>query len=368
MGISVIFINMERNVYIYGLYDINVNVVRYVGKSLNVDARLRGHLNEKNRIKNHKNDWVSSVLKKGSKINYKILEVCGEKNWKERERFWIIKLRKENDLVNYTNGGDGEQTNRFIYTYEELKKWVIENKPKCVNSISTFKSWVKTDDTPTFLPICPQNVYKNYGWISWGDFLDTNKIQSNKLVLNYLSYNECKKWVRENLTVTSRYGWKKNIIDNALPIFIPNTPEKYYKNKGWVDWFDFLGKEKNVFLSHDDSKNWIKQNYNKINVADFKRLCKDGVLPSFIPRKPYNTYKDFVSWFDFLGGKGKRNKNDLLSFDEAINIVHTYNIKSNKEWRIFIKEKTYELKIPTNPDLIYKNEWVSWYDWLGKNG
>lgn len=369
MGILVIFkifINMKKKVYIYGLYDIKKNIIRYVGKTVNIEHRLRSHLSETNRVKNHKNDWVNSVLKYGSKVNFRILEVCNENNWKEREREWIIKLRKENDLVNYTDGGDGNQTNRFTLSYEELKDWVIKNKPEYVKSISTYKIWVDKKNIPSFLPKSPKNVYEKYGWVSWGDFLNTNRISPTKMFSYYLSYDKCKKWVETNLTITTGENWVVYHSNNSLPNFIPKKPERVYKNKGWIDWFDFLGRNKKIFLSYNESKVWIKKNYGKINVADFKRLCENNILPNFIPRKPYNTYKEFVSWFDFLGGKSKRNKNDYLSFDEAKNIIHGYNIKSNKEWRNFIKEKTYEMKIPTNPDQVYNNEWISWYDWLDK--
>lgn len=361
-----IFIIMERKIYIYGLYDIKDKKIRYVGKSVNVEKRLRGHLNESNRVKNHKNDWVRSVLKNNSKINFSILEVCNEENWKERERYWVITLRKENDLVNHTDGGDGEQTNRFNLSYNELKEWVKKNKPNFVDSISTYNKWVKNNDIPSFLPKSPKNVYEKYGWVSWGDFLDTNRESSIKMCLKYTTYDECKKWIKLNLQISNIKEWKYYYTNNVLPIFIPKKPDRVYIKKGWIDWYDFLGIDKKKFLTHDESKEWVKQTFGKLNVNDFKLLCKNNKIPKFIPKKPYNTYKEFISWYDWLGGKSKRNKKDYISFNVAKDVVRMYNIKTNKEWRGFIKEKTYELKIPTNPDQVYYDEWISWYDWLGK--
>ncbi len=39
------------------------------------------------------------------------------------------------------------------------------------------------------------------------------------------------------------------------------------------------------------------------------------------------------------------------------------NIKSNKEFRIWVK--TVE-GIPKSPNTHFKNEWIDWYDWFGK--
>jgi hypothetical protein len=358
---------MYKKIFIYGLYDVKNNIIRYIGKSVNVEKRYRSHLSETNRVKNHKNDWINSVKKSGSKLGFTILDICNESDWKEKEREWIIKLRKENDLVNYTDGGDGDQTNRFTMSYDELKDWVIKNKPKYVNSISTYTKWVRSDNVPFFLPKSPKNVYEKYGWVNWGDFLGTGNIKSIDLTKNYISYDECKKWVIDNLNdIVSRDKWINNYQNNGLPNFIPKKPDRFYKNKGWTNWNDFLGTEKKTFLSYEESKKWINENYGQINYTEFKKLQDTNMLPNFIPKKPHNTYNEFKSWFDFLGGKSKRNKNDYLSFNDAKNIVHSLKIKTNKEWKNFIKNNTLKLKIPTNPDYTYKKDWISWYDWLGK--
>ena len=42
-----------------------------------------------------------------------------------------------------------------------------------------------------------------------------------------------------------------------MPVFIPRRPERYYKNRGWVNWSDFLSNDKiqnqkKVFLDYDE--------------------------------------------------------------------------------------------------------------------
>ncbi len=56
-----------------------------------------------------------------------------------------------------------------------------------------------------------------------------------------------------------------------------------------------------------------------------------------------------------------------MDFDKARSIVRTLGIKSNKEWRSWKLNKSVDFfKIPGSPDYTYKDEWVSWNDWLGK--
>ena len=54
----------------------------------------------------------------------------------------------------------------------------------------------------------------------------------------------------------------------------------------------------------------------------------------------------------------------FLSFQDARNKVWIQNFESQKEFYNWIKGKSKLVKIPTNPSIFYKDEWVSWNDWL----
>ena len=241
-----IFIIMERKVFIYGLYDVKDNIIRYVGKSVNPKRRLSSHLAKKDEKNDYKHCWIRSVLNNKSNIGYSIIEICNDNNWKEKEIYWIKKLRDSNKLVNFTDGGEGKQTNHFYMSYIELKNWVIENKPDYVHSISTYIKWVKTFKKPTFLPTHPNSIYKNNGWVNWGEFLGTNRISTSEMVKKYLNYDDCKTWVNENLPNIKTYSeWGKYVKNNKIPDFIPNKPRKLYKNNGW-NIYDFFNVNKIV--------------------------------------------------------------------------------------------------------------------------
>ena len=56
-----------------------------------------------------------------------------------------------------------------------------------------------------------------------------------------VSYDEARNFVMTlNISSAKRYlNWAKT---DQRPSKIPASPDKVYKNKGWIDWYDWLGK------------------------------------------------------------------------------------------------------------------------------
>jgi len=54
----------------------------------------------------------------------------------------------------------------------------------------------------------------------------------------------------------------------------------------------------------------------------------------------------------------------FLKFEEARKHVRTLNLKSKREWKEYSKTIRPE-SIPSNPNSTYKDEWVSFQDWMG---
>jgi very-short-patch-repair endonuclease len=54
---------------------------------------------------------------------------------------------------------------------------------------------------------------------------------------------------------------------------------------------------------------------------------------------------------------------NYLSFNDARNYVRKLNLKNQKDWCSWVKYN--KVGIPSNPNVIYKNEWVSLSDWIG---
>lgn len=96
---------------IYMLSDPETGRVRYVGKTVSTPSeRLRCHVYETKRERNHRTNWVRSLLQVGLRPQVTTLEeVCGPaEDGMAAERRWISYLRAEGcDLTNLTDGGEG---------------------------------------------------------------------------------------------------------------------------------------------------------------------------------------------------------------------------------------------------------------------
>jgi hypothetical protein len=100
---------LTQTTFIYALIDPRDGRIRYVGKANNPQVRLRNHVKEsRNGHSDHKARWVRLLLREGLYPKLSILEECSVSVWKERECYWIARLRSEGcNLVNAKDGGDG---------------------------------------------------------------------------------------------------------------------------------------------------------------------------------------------------------------------------------------------------------------------
>ena len=96
------------DIFIYGLLDPDTGKCRYVGKANNVEKRYYNHLRESKKTNSYKHNWIQQLLTQDKKPQLKILEVCNELNWVEKEKWWIRYFKKNKQpLTNLTEGGDG---------------------------------------------------------------------------------------------------------------------------------------------------------------------------------------------------------------------------------------------------------------------
>lgn len=356
--------------YIYGLYEIGKeDDIRYIGKSEVPFIRYNAHLNNGRKLNTYKDCWIKSLKDKNIKIGIKILEVVDFNVWEIKETYWIEKYLKlyEGSSVKLTNmniGGKGGSI-KFRMSYEECKEIVNKIKPDYVNNIRLWKVWKNSSEFPDILPKSPNRVL--VGWRGWGDFLNTNFIHTHNRINQYLTYDECRKYLKKNYKLSNSVDFKK--LRNK-PQFIPSKPFNVYDE--WVSWSEFLGYEpkkrsnKNEYLSYNEAKVWISKNLPNVKTAKaYRELALLNKLPIFIHKKPERFYKkEFLSFYDYLGKI--KISDTYFSFEESRNIVRSLNIKSNAEWRIWIKNKPEEYSsIPNSPDYTYKSEWIDWFDFLG---
>lgn len=118
---------MEK-IFIYAIFDVKYpNIIRYIGKTKKkVEDRLKQHIYlSKKKIKRPLNLWIKKLIDEGNNPSIKILEETNDKEWAEREMFWIKKMKDNgDDLLNLTDGGE---SNLNYKPTEETKKKISEN-------------------------------------------------------------------------------------------------------------------------------------------------------------------------------------------------------------------------------------------------
>ncbi len=105
----------KRPCYIYGIRLLNRKGFRYIGQTIQpIEARIEAHIRES--LKGtHKNKALAAFISKNCcYIHFEILEVCDISIANQREKSWIVKMKKEgHKLFNIT-----DPTN----SYRKLKK------------------------------------------------------------------------------------------------------------------------------------------------------------------------------------------------------------------------------------------------------
>lgn len=283
-------------VYIYGLYTSQNEEIRYVGKCNDLDYRLKMHYSQRNSKKSYKNEWIKKSIKKGEKIHIKILEEVNENNWSEKEKEWINRF---DNLTNLAEGGKGGSIKKYNIEYEEMKDIIREYN---IKSKMCFIKFTKSGYYPIYLPKDPPKYFKDK-WISWGDFLGTNRKQDNKIAENYITYEEAKEYINKNFNIKSIKEWKKNL--DKIPNFIPKRPERFYKNRGWISWVDFFNKKRianqnRKIINYEDAKKIIKD-LNIKTIKQYKKIQSEFYINE-LPVHPHLTYKNkgFKNYDDFF--------------------------------------------------------------------
>ena len=112
--------------------------------------------------------------------------------------------------------------------------WSFEKAREHVHAlgIKNSKEWqkyTKSGKLPKEIPANPNQVYKNKGWISTGDWLGTGSIAS--YMREYWSFEKARDYVQK-LNLKNQQDWGKFTTSGKLPKEIPANPAQVYKNKG----------------------------------------------------------------------------------------------------------------------------------------
>lgn len=119
-------------------------------------------------------------------------------------------------------------------------------------------------------------------------------------------------------------------------------------------------KEKSEWMDFEDAKILVKSLGIKTS-SEWKDYVKSPKRNSKIPTNPNITYKDkWLGWSDWLG-----NSEKWLTYEEAKEYVHSLNLKSYRDWFNYCKSGNKPKNIPSAPKSIYKDDWNDMNEWLG---
>jgi len=193
----------------------------------------------------------------------------------------------------WTNWGDWLGTGRVAThlkqyrTFQEAKNYVRNL------GLKNQKDWkvVKSCKLPTDIPANPNQVYKDKGWISWGDFFGVYRIGTG--MKKYVTFEDAREFAH-TLGLTGANEWREFVKSGKLPTDIPANPNQVYKNKGWSSWGDWTGTNiiatyNKKYRNFNEAKKFARSLGLK-TANEWRTFVKSGKLPKDIPVNPWTTY------------------------------------------------------------------------------
>lgn len=239
-----------------------------------------------------------------------------------------------------------------------------------LTSISEWKSYAKTGQRPSDIPMSP---WQTYGSEFRGirDWLGTPKPLRPK---RYAPFREARTYAR-SLGLTNRDAWVVFARSPARPKHIPADPRGTYGAE-FVGFGDWLGsgnvspqEKSRAFRSFPDARTFARTLTLQSKTA-WAIHCKSGLLPADIPKDPPSAYgKAFEGWGDWLGtGTIANHRRSYRAFAEARTLARSLGLVTSYDWSIWSKSDAKPFDVPASPDEVYKAQgWSGWSDWLGSD-
>ena len=111
----------------------------------------------------------------------------------------------------------------------------------------------------------------------------------------------------------------------------------------------------------------LVRNENIKSVVQYKKWWALNT-PAKIPKRPDRAYKqEWAGWNDFLGSNNPFPcvKKTFRPFIDARSFAQQLALSNKLEWIEYAKSDLKPDDIPSRPDLIYRDDWFTWKDFLG---
>lgn len=197
------------------------------------------------------------------------------------------------------------------------------------------------------LPRRPSEVYAG-SWVDWYDYL--GKQQPPERYATYVEASEA----AQRLGIASHKEYLKNYKKDPK---LPGNPYNFYREQ-WVDWRDFFGKESvNLYATYAEASEAAK----RLGFDSPKHYRMDYKLDPRLPSEPWVFFgEDWVDFYDFLGIERPNQK--YSTYAEASEAVQRLGFKSQSE---YLRGRSQDPRLPASPQEFYKQDWVNWYDFHG---
>ncbi len=203
------------------------------------------------------------------------------------------------------------------------------------------------------------------------------KIWDKIAQFNFMSYEEAEKFTRSLKLRTFRPDYMDFVKTKKRPKDLPTDPYTVYKNSGWIDAGTYIGHFKKAWskiemANFEDVKKFIRKN-NITTSTQWFEFCDEGKNPINIPRNLYRTYKNkgWKGWGDLTGtGNTAFFLKNYRPFEKAREFARSLNLKNQKEWFKFTKnKKIFPKDLPVHPGQSeqYVDKWSGWQDFLGND-
>ena len=336
-----------------------------------------------------------------TKIEAKYWGRVGRVNWRNFEdaRIFVqsLKLNSTADWKNYINSGNkpidiptnpqivyfnsGWQgwgnwlgTGRLATFEREYQSFDLARKFAQSLNLKNTREWSilgKSGKLPLDIPSDPKKVYKNDGWISFGNWLGTNTIAPQ--LMKYREFKKARAFIN-SLKLKNNREWRMYCISGNKPHDIPSNPQLIYKNKGWISYGDWLGNG-NIGATVIEFREFrfareFARSLKLKNRTEWRLYIQSGKKPFDIPSAPEQAYKSlgWEGFGDWLGtGTIASFRRNYKSYSDCKKFAIKNKIRSITEWKIFVKANPNMTDIPSAPDIVYKGKgWTGWPDFLGK--
>jgi hypothetical protein len=201
-----------------------------------------------------------------------------------------------------------------------------------------WKEWNKSGQRPSTIPSNPALTYRDDGWISWPDWLGSERVA-------WKSFTAGRAYARK-LKLRNNKEWREWSKSGQCPSNIPPAPEQVYRDDGWVSWPDWLGSERVAWKSFTDG--WaLVRGLELKGKKEWLAWSKSEQRPSDIPADPSKAYRDvgWISWNDWLGNGKERVA--WKSFTEGRALVRGLGLKGQKKWWAWSKSDHRPSDIPS---------------------